>query len=107
MGRLVQEKIKQPLAEELLFGKLVNGGEVKVRIKDNAPAFEITPAPPKPAKGKAVEGKGRAKPGSPPAPKAPRRRRRATELIAAAGIPCWLIRGRDWRSQSPTLCRSR
>src|SRR5688500_3422740 len=35
MGRLVQEKIKQPLAEELLFGKLVNGGEVKVRIKDN------------------------------------------------------------------------
>jgi ATP-dependent Clp protease ATP-binding subunit ClpA len=52
MGRLVQEKIKQPLAEELLFGKLVNGGEVKVRIKDNAPAFEITPAPPKAAKAK-------------------------------------------------------
>jgi ATP-dependent Clp protease ATP-binding subunit ClpA len=50
MGRLVQEKIKQPLAEELLFGKLVNGGEVKVRIKDNAPAFEITPSPPKAAK---------------------------------------------------------
>jgi ATP-dependent Clp protease ATP-binding subunit ClpA len=47
MGRLVQEKIKQPLAEELLFGKLVNGGEVKVRIKDNAPAFEIISAPPK------------------------------------------------------------
>src|ERR671917_397088 len=52
MGRLVQEKIKQPLAEELLFGKLVNGGEVKVRIKDNAPAFEITPAPPKASKAK-------------------------------------------------------
>ena len=51
MGRLVQEKIKQPLAEELLFGKLVNGGEVKVRIKDNAPAFEITPAPPKAGQG--------------------------------------------------------
>src|SRR5881275_881211 len=57
MGRLVQEKIKQPLAEELLFGKLVNGGEVKVRIKDNAPAFEIVPAAPKPAKAK---GKGKA-----------------------------------------------
>src|SRR6478736_5034449 len=53
MGRLVQEKIKQPLAEELLFGKLVNGGEVKVRIKDNAPAFEIVPAAPKPSKSKA------------------------------------------------------
>ena len=52
MGRLVQEKIKQPLAEELLFGKLVNGGEVKVRIKDNAPAFEIVPAAPKPSKTK-------------------------------------------------------
>jgi ATP-dependent Clp protease ATP-binding subunit ClpA len=52
MGRLVQEKIKQPLAEELLFGKLVNGGEVKVRIKDNAPSFEITPAAPKASKAK-------------------------------------------------------
>ena len=47
MQRLVQEKIKQPLAEELLFGKLVDGGEVKVHIKDGTPAFEITPAPPK------------------------------------------------------------
>src|SRR6187549_883644 len=53
MQRLVQEKIKQPLAEELLFGKLVDGGEVKVRIKDNAPSFEIVPAPPKAAKPKA------------------------------------------------------
>jgi ATP-dependent Clp protease ATP-binding subunit ClpA len=47
MGRLIQEKIKQPLAEELLFGKLVNGGEVSVRLKDGALAFEITSAPPK------------------------------------------------------------
>src|ERR671912_78199 len=50
MGRLVQEKIKQPLAEELLFGKLIHGGEVKVTIKDNAPAFEIVAAPPKASK---------------------------------------------------------
>jgi ATP-dependent Clp protease ATP-binding subunit ClpA len=47
MGRLMQEKIKQPLAEELLFGKLVHGGEVHVRLKDDALAFEITPAAPK------------------------------------------------------------
>jgi len=60
MARLVQEKIKQPLAEELLFGKLVNGGEVKVRIKDNAPAFEIMPAPPKAPKGKAGKTKAKA-----------------------------------------------
>jgi ATP-dependent Clp protease ATP-binding subunit ClpA len=52
MGRLVQEKIKQPLAEELLFGKLIHGGEVKVRIKDNAPSFEIISAPPKPVRGR-------------------------------------------------------
>src|SRR5678815_3542722 len=52
MGRLVQDKIKQPLAEELLFGKLVHGGEVKVRIKDNGPTFEITSAPPKVSKRK-------------------------------------------------------
>ena len=57
MGRLMQEKIKQPLAEELLFGKLVHGGEVHVRLKDEALAFEITPAAPK--KGK--KG-GKAKP---------------------------------------------
>ena len=50
MGRLIQEKIKQPLAEELLFGKLVHGGEVAVRIKDGQPTFEVTPAPPKAAK---------------------------------------------------------
>jgi len=52
MGRLVQEKIKQPLAEELLFGKLVHGGEVKVTIKDDAPAFEMVAAAPKPSKKK-------------------------------------------------------
>ena len=57
MGRLVQEKIKQPLAEELLFGKLVHGGEVKVRIKDNQPTFEIIPAAPKGGKGKKKAGK--------------------------------------------------
>ncbi|MGF7170652.1 ATP-dependent Clp protease ATP-binding subunit ClpA [Sphingobium xanthum] len=51
MGRLIQEKIKQPLAEELLFGKLVNGGEVHVRLKDEALTFEITPAAPKRGKG--------------------------------------------------------
>ncbi|HUD94456.1 ATP-dependent Clp protease ATP-binding subunit ClpA [Sphingobium sp.] len=60
MGRLMQEKIKQPLAEELLFGKLVHGGEVHVRMKDEALAFEITPAAPKKGKkgGKAKTTEG-------------------------------------------------
>jgi len=52
MGRLIQEKVKQPLAEELLFGKLAQGGEVHVSIKDNALSFELTPAPPKLPKAK-------------------------------------------------------
>jgi ATP-dependent Clp protease ATP-binding subunit ClpA len=47
MARLIQEKIKQPLAEELLFGKLADGGEVHVSLKDGEPSFELTPAPPK------------------------------------------------------------
>ena len=47
MGRLIQEKIKQPLAEELLFGKLVHGGEVTVHLKDGALTFAIEPAAPK------------------------------------------------------------
>lgn len=46
MGRLIQEKIKQPLAEELLFGKLVHGGEVNVHMKDGQLVFEIVAAPP-------------------------------------------------------------
>ena len=56
MGRLIQEKIKQPLAEELLFGKLVHGGEVTIKLKDNALAFEIVAAAPKkPKKKRSVE----------------------------------------------------
>lgn len=61
MGRLMQEKIKQPLAEELLFGKLVHGGEVRVHMKDDALTFEVTPAAPK--------GKKAAKPVADPKPK--------------------------------------
>ncbi|MFN3371082.1 MAG: ATP-dependent Clp protease ATP-binding subunit ClpA [Sphingomonadaceae bacterium] len=52
LGRLIQESIKRPLADELLFGKLVNGGEVRVHIKDDRPAFEIVPAPPKSKRGR-------------------------------------------------------
>ena len=33
LGRVIQEHIKKPLAEELLFGKLVKGGIVKVGVK--------------------------------------------------------------------------
>lgn len=35
MARIIQENIKQPLAEELLFGKLTNGGHVVLSMHDN------------------------------------------------------------------------
>jgi ATP-dependent Clp protease ATP-binding subunit ClpA len=34
LARVIQEHIKKPLAEELLFGKLTKGGFVKVSVKD-------------------------------------------------------------------------
>ena len=34
LARVIQEEIKKPLAEELLFGKLSEGGIVKVGVKD-------------------------------------------------------------------------
>ena len=69
MGRLIQERIKQPLAEELLFGKLADGGEVSVTMKDDKPAFELTPAPPK-TKAKRTPPKKKAA-GKTSAPKKP------------------------------------
>lgn len=39
LTRLIQEKIKTPLAREILFGFLQNGGKVSVDIIDNAPAL--------------------------------------------------------------------
>jgi ATP-dependent Clp protease ATP-binding subunit ClpA len=44
MGRLVQTTLKAQLANELLFGKLVNGGIARVDIKDGAIDIECEPA---------------------------------------------------------------
>jgi ATP-dependent Clp protease ATP-binding subunit ClpA len=41
MARVVKENIKKPLAEELLFGQLSNGGEVTVSVKDDQLVFEF------------------------------------------------------------------
>jgi len=55
LSRVIQEHVKKPLAEELLFGKLVKGGAVKVGMKDGALAFEFieaaAPALPRPEEG--------------------------------------------------------
>jgi ATP-dependent Clp protease ATP-binding subunit ClpA len=44
LGRVIQEHIKKPLAEELLFGKLSKGGLVKVGVKDGK--LDLTYEPP-------------------------------------------------------------
>ena len=40
LSRVIQEYIKKPLAEELLFGKLSKGGVVVVRLKKNTIVFD-------------------------------------------------------------------
>lgn len=40
MARLIQDHIKKPLADELLFGKLVNGGHVILSIRDDKIHYE-------------------------------------------------------------------
>ena len=48
LGRVIQEYIKKPLAEELLFGKLAKGGLVKVGVKDGQIDIEVEePAKPR------------------------------------------------------------
>src|SRR5690606_38793401 len=56
LARVIQEYIKKPLADELLFGKLEHGGTVKVLVTgegaDQKLDFEIIPGEPKPPKAK-------------------------------------------------------
>ena len=53
MARVIQEHIKKPLADELLFGKLENGGIVKISVSDGKLQLNIKTAP----SGKSVRGK--------------------------------------------------
>ena len=43
---MIQENIKKPLAEELLFGKLAKGGTVKVSVADDKLTFIYPDLPP-------------------------------------------------------------
>jgi ATP-dependent Clp protease ATP-binding subunit ClpA len=49
MARTIQEHIKRPLAEELLFGRLVGGGSVRVSVANDGTKLELecipTPLP--------------------------------------------------------------
>ena len=79
LARVIQEHIKQPLADEVLFGKLKKGGTVKVTVKEdgselNLEAIEDGPVTPKP---EPVPG----------APKKKRAPRRAKAAVAAKKPP--------------------
>ena len=58
LARVIQQHIKQPLADEILFGKLVRGGHVKVILKDGKLAFEYQDA----SGGPEAEGAGESEP---------------------------------------------
>jgi len=60
LARVIQEHVKTPLAEEVLFGRLAKGGTVLVDVKDGKPVFSYLEAAP-PAKKKA-RGKASDKP---------------------------------------------
>ena len=56
LGRVIQEYIKKPLAEQVLFGELVNGGTVTVAVvgEGREATLEVIAAPPRPAKPKSL-----------------------------------------------------
>jgi ATP-dependent Clp protease ATP-binding subunit ClpA len=60
LARVIQEHIKKPLADDILFGRLVRGGHVKVVLKDSKIDFEIESNPEKP--GKAPKAEDEAEP---------------------------------------------
>jgi ATP-dependent Clp protease ATP-binding subunit ClpA len=63
LARMIQEHVKKPLAEELLFGKLAKGGIVEVGIEDGKMTFDY-PAPKDPKGKKKGRGKGKGQGGN-------------------------------------------
>jgi ATP-dependent Clp protease ATP-binding subunit ClpA len=49
LARVIQEHIKKPLAEELLFGKLEKGGVVRIDVEDGKLTFAYQPLGQRPA----------------------------------------------------------
>jgi len=44
MARVIQENVKRPLADELLFGQLVNGGRVTIDVREGNLSTRVEPA---------------------------------------------------------------
>jgi ATP-dependent Clp protease ATP-binding subunit ClpA len=45
MARLIQNEVKKPLAEKILFGELKHGGKVRVGVRGEGLHLEVVPAP--------------------------------------------------------------
>ena len=71
LARVVQTEVRNPLTDEILFGRLEHGGTVRIGLADDALTFDIEPA--------AGDGAPDDKP-----PPAPRRKRRASEPAGRA-----------------------
>jgi len=74
LARVIQEHVKKPLAEELLFGKLAGGGSVQVDVNaaGDGLGFVTQAAPPKPRGGEGDGGRsGGRDGGSSRVPKVP------------------------------------
>ena len=109
LARVIQEHIKKPLADELLFGKLEHGGAVKVTVagdgEDKGLAFEYFPAEPKPkTKGADSDDDDDERmrtatppPSSRPRPARPSPRPRRRRSALPGPVPCPACRGgRMW-----------
>jgi ATP-dependent Clp protease ATP-binding subunit ClpA len=76
LARVIQEQVKKPLAEEVLFGKLARGGTVRILRKDDGLSFQFLgrdeeKALPKPPERKALPRKAAARAEEKPAPRRP------------------------------------
>jgi ATP-dependent Clp protease ATP-binding subunit ClpA len=73
MTRVIQEHVKRPLAEELLFGKLSGGGHVRVEVAPGGEGLALIAEPTTrelehlPESAEPASG-GRSAPRKPPAP---------------------------------------
>ena len=55
LARLIADKIKKPLAEEVLFGKLAKGGSVTIGVEDDALTFTYSSAKTKKSRASSAE----------------------------------------------------
>ena len=69
LGRIIQEKVKKPLADELLFGKLAKGGKVVIDVADGKLTFDFLAKEKPPKRGKRIKDDGNG--GGPADPETP------------------------------------